>query len=252
MHRGVYAVGHANLSPDGRWLAAVLTAGPEATLFQGSAAALLDLRRTSRPAVDIATPNRRGRTRAGINAHRAKLHPDDITTVRRIPCTSVARTLLDCADVLDRRGLERMAEQAEILRIFDLNAVRTVLDRADGRHGAALLEAVLQDLAHAKPPTRNDFEREFLLLCEQAGVPRPRVNAPLGQIEPDFLWPDGRLIVETDGYETHGTRPAFERDRERDRTLVVEGWRVVRFTWRQVTRRPDEVVDTLRALLLPS
>lgn len=253
VHRGVYAVGHTNVTREAHWLAAVLACGPGTLLACRSAAALLELRRDARKTVDVMAPGRRGRTRPGIEVHRSDtLHPEDVTSVRGIPCTTVARTLLDCAEVLDRRSLERACEQAEILRIFDLNAVRRVLDRADGRHGAALLEAVLQDIAHAKPPTRNDFEREFLLLCEQAGVPRPRVNAPLGQIEPDFLWPEERLIVETDGYETHGSRHAFERDRERDRRLVVEGWRVVRFTWRQVTRRPDEAVDTLRALLLPS
>jgi hypothetical protein len=100
------------------------------------------------------------------------------------------------------------------------------------------------------PPTRNDFEREFLQLCGQADVTPPQVNAPRRGIELDFLWPGDNLIVETDGYETHGTRQAFERDRERDRRLVIDGWRVVRFTWLQVKRRPDEVVAALRALLV--
>jgi hypothetical protein len=252
VHRGVYAVGHGRLTPDGRRLAAVLTGGLEATLFQRSAAALLDLRCASRGAVDIATPTRRGRTRPGIRAHAADLHPSERVVVRGIPCTSVARTLLDCADVLDRRSLERMCEQAEILRVFDLAAIRRTLDRANGRKGAALLDAVLQDLTPDKPPSRNEFERDFLRLCEEARVPPPRVNAPQRGIELDFLWPDHNLIVETDGYKTHGTRGAFERDRERDRRLVIDGWRVVRFTWLQVTRRPQEVTEALQALLRPS
>jgi len=66
---------------------------------------------------------------------------------------------------------------------------------------------------------------------------------------PDFLWRPQRLIVETDGRDVHTTRQAFERDRERDQRLTVAGWRVVRFTWRQITREPDRVVQTLRALL---
>lgn len=253
MHRGVYVVGYKRVSQDGRRLAAVLACGQGALLAGRSSAALLDLRRDNRPTIDVTVPGRRARSRPGIQVHRSDtLHPEDVTSVRGIPCTTVARTLLDCADVLDRRGLERACAQAGILRIFDLTAIRAVLSRAAGRHGAALLDAVLQDLADAKPPTRNDFEREFFELWTQAGVPPPRVNTALGKIEPDFLWPEARLIVETDGYETHGTRQAFERDRERDRTLVVEGWRVVRFTWRHVKRRPEEVTQTLRALLLPS
>jgi very-short-patch-repair endonuclease len=67
-------------------------------------------------------------------------------------------------------------------------------------------------------------------------------------IEPDFLWADQRLVVETDGWETHGTRRQFERDRRRDQRLQAAGWRVVRFTWWQVTDEPAGVVATLRAL----
>jgi very-short-patch-repair endonuclease len=65
---------------------------------------------------------------------------------------------------------------------------------------------------------------------------------------PDFLWRAERLIVETDGWESHGTRKAFEDDRRRDRRLSVAGWTVVRFTWRDVEREPAEVIETLAAL----
>jgi very-short-patch-repair endonuclease len=57
------------------------------------------------------------------------------------------------------------------------------------------------------------------------------------------------LIVETDGHRVHGTRQAFERDRRRDRLLLLAGWRVVRFTWRQPLQDPDEVAETIRTLL---
>ena len=56
-------------------------------------------------------------------------------------------------------------------------------------------------------------------------------------IEVDFVWRDRRLIVEVDGYAFHRSPAAFERDRERDVLLQTRGWRVLRFTWRQVTQR---------------
>jgi very-short-patch-repair endonuclease len=58
-----------------------------------------------------------------------------------------------------------------------------------------------------------------------------------------------RLIVEVDGHQTHGTRAAFERDRERDRILQAHGWRVVRITWRQLHDDPDAIAADLLALL---
>jgi very-short-patch-repair endonuclease len=68
-------------------------------------------------------------------------------------------------------------------------------------------------------------------------------------VEVDFSWLARGLIVETDSFRFHGTRRAFERDRRRDQRLLLAGWRVVRFTWRQVQGRPDDVARTLRALL---
>jgi len=65
----------------------------------------------------------------------------------------------------------------------------------------------------------------------------------------DFLWRAERLVVETDGHRRHGTRAAFERDRRRDGDLLVAGYRVVRFTWRQVVNDPRYVSATLAALL---
>jgi very-short-patch-repair endonuclease len=67
-----------------------------------------------------------------------------------------------------------------------------------------------------------------------------------GHCEVDFFWPKQMLIVETDGWETHGTRAAFEADRARDAALMAAGLRVVRFSW----RAPDATIRRhLRQLL---
>jgi very-short-patch-repair endonuclease len=67
--------------------------------------------------------------------------------------------------------------------------------------------------------------------------------------EVDCLWPTQRTIVELDGYATHGTRSAFESDRERDRKLAVAGFRSIRVTWRQLRDDPQAVAADLRRLL---
>ncbi|HZA89075.1 MAG TPA: DUF559 domain-containing protein [Solirubrobacterales bacterium] len=157
--------------------------------------------------------------------------------------------------MIDRRALERAYEQAEVLGILNLVAVQDVLARSLGRHGATVLRAIVSDLDAGPSLTRSELEERFLAVCDAAGIPRPRVNAwiPLdgGGVEVDFLWPAQRLAVETDGHRVHGTRQAFERDRRRDRRLLLAGWRVARFTWRQLVRDPEEVAATIRALLAP-
>jgi very-short-patch-repair endonuclease len=98
-------------------------------------------------------------------------------------------------------------------------------------------------------PTRSDLEAEFLTFLTAHDLPRPLVNAQMGHIEPDLRWPAAKLIVELDGFATHGTRRAFERDRERDRRLQAQGWRIVRITWRQLHETPTELASDLHALL---
>ncbi|MDQ4049453.1 MAG: endonuclease domain-containing protein [Actinomycetota bacterium] len=99
--------------------------------------------------------------------------------------------------------------------------------------------------------TRSELERLFLELCEARELEPPLVNAPVASYVVDFLWPRQRLIVETDGTETHLTRAAFERDRIRDAELTAAGFRVVRFSYDRITREPAAVATTLRALLVP-
>ena len=94
-------------------------------------------------------------------------------------------------------------------------------------------------------PTRSQLEERFLQLCDNHGLPRPETNTRINGIEVDFVWRDARLIVEVDGYAFHRSPAAFERDRERDVILTVAGWRVMRFTHAQITRRPAWVAAAI-------
>jgi hypothetical protein len=250
VHHGVYAVGLAPISIEATHMAAVLACGPGAALSHRSAAAHLGLRPCSRPSVDVTAPGRSGKARKGIDVHRATgLDDRDIKNVDGIPCTTVARTLLDLATTIDRTALERVVEQAEKLRIFDLAAVVDVITRAGDRRRGTALRTALADYAPEPAFTRSELEKRFLALCRAAGVPMPRTNNTANGDEIDFTWPDRRLMVEADSLRYHGTRAAFERDRRRDQQLTAAGWRVVRFTWRQVDETPAEVAATLRSLL---
>jgi Protein of unknown function (DUF559) len=250
----VYAVGLSRPSVKARYLAAVLACGPGSILSHRSAAALWGLYRSNRAAVDVSATRRTGKTRVGIEVHRASgLLACDKTRIEGVPCTSVARTLLDLAETLDRHALERAVERAEILRVFDLSALQDVLARAAGRRGAASLRTILATYVPDPAFTRSELEKRFLALCLEAGIPRPQVNLftalPRDAFEIDFTWPDRRVIVETDSYRYHGTRRAFEGDRRRDQQATAAGWRVVRFTWAQVFREPEEVRVILRAVV---
>jgi very-short-patch-repair endonuclease len=251
VYRGVYAVGHRALRVEGRRLAAVLACGPGAVLSHSSAAAHWGLLHTAAARVDVTAPRGRHGAR-GIRLHRTRsLDARDTTTHDGIPITTVARTLLDVAATTQPHHLERALAQAEHLRLYDHRAITDVLARANGHRGRAALKQ-----ATAREPnwTASDLEAHFLKLVRDAGLPEPFANHPLnapdhGHCRPDFHWPAHRIIVETDGWETHGTRAAFKADRRKDAALSAAGWHVLRFSWDDVRYEPATVIRRLRATL---
>jgi predicted transcriptional regulator of viral defense system len=258
IHHCVYSlVPLTLLGRNARFMAAVLACGPEAALSYRCAAALHEIRSTARTNIDVTIPSRSPRKHAGVDVHRSTtLTPADVAVAHGIPCTTVARTLLDLAQVIKGRPLERALDQAEILQLLDLDALLDQIERNKARPAAKRLRAVLDQHYIGSTPTWSELEEAFLAACRRAGLPMPDVNALVdpGDADPtairvDFIWRDERVIVETDGHRTHSTRQAFEEDRLRDQRLAVAGWIVIRITWHQLTQRPSEVTDRIARLL---
>jgi len=156
--------------------------------------------------------------------------------------------------VTGRRDVKRACDQAEVLRIFDLRAIEDVLARASGRHGAPMLEAIIAAYRCGVTLRRSEMQQRFPAICDAASIPGPEVNVWLALrggagFTPDFVWRRYGLVEKTDGMRYHATRAGFQRDRRCDQALMVAGWRVVRFTWRQVFHEADQVTATVHALL---
>jgi very-short-patch-repair endonuclease len=182
-----------------------------------------------------------------VTVHRVRaLHPDDLAERDGIPVTSVARTLLDNAEVLPRRQVVRMIEQAERMGIFDLRAVERMIERSRGRHGVKPLRPAIAAVEGEPPRVNSDWERDFLDFCEEHGLSKPELNSRVKGYEVDALWRDQKLIVELDSYSFHRHRAAFEDDRRKDGTLQLAGYIVLRITWRRVESEPEEVARLLR------
>jgi hypothetical protein len=260
LHRvypGVYSIVPPELLPSrGRLLAAVLACGAGAALSHRSAADLLGLRRCARGRIDVVVARESSRSQPQIEVHRSRtLTTADVALVDSIPCTTVARTHLDLASVVSAAVVERALDQAEALRVLDIRQLQDQLVRNPHHPGASNLRAAMEKLTPGGAHTESDLEERLLELVDAAGLPRPRCQVWLDlqdgsmPIRADFVWPAARLILETDGRAHHGTHKAFEGDRRRDQRLLVAGWRVVRVTWRQLTREPASVVALLEDLL---
>lgn len=201
--------------------------------------------------VDVTAVGRRVR-RDGIVSHHGEVADDERQIVDDIPVTSPFRTVFDLAAVLKLRELERVFHEAEVRGLRDRVSLPMLLERYPGRRGARNVRALLED---PEPVgfTRNDFEEAFRVLVADHGFRRPLMNADLalrGRIfQVDALWSEERVTVELDSRSVHGTKKRFESDRQRDRILVAEGYRIVHVTWRQLQVEPDEIVADLRKAL---
>jgi hypothetical protein len=255
IHQGVYALTPGAMTQRGKFMAAVLACGPDAVLSHRSAAYLWGLVHQWELPIDVTAPNRRGRSPDGVAAHRAgSVQPVDKTKVHGVPCTSLARTLLDYSGVAPEWELRRAVAQAEVLGVLDMEAMRPILRRGRRRRGVARLRLVIESLHPLTKRTRGELERLFLGMCIRAELPQPEVNTwldvPGGKaLQADFLWRDARLIVEADSREFHDTASAFEYDRKREQRFQAAAWRLSRCTWAQVEREPQRLAATIRALL---
>ncbi|MCW2981091.1 MAG: hypothetical protein JWO14_2818 [Solirubrobacterales bacterium] len=239
----------------GRFMAAVLACGPDAVLSHRSAAYLWGLVDSWEGPIDVTAPNRRGRSPEGVAAHRdGSLQPIDKTTIHRIPCTSIARTLLDFAAVAPEWEVRKAVAEAEVLGILDKSRLRALLKRSRRRRGVARLRLILDTIHPQTKRTRSELERLFLEMCVKRAVPEPEVNvwlpAPNGKrYQADFLWRGRKLIVEADSRRFHDTDSSFVSDRKRQQQLELAGWRVSRCTWEEVEREPRRLALTVQGLL---
>jgi very-short-patch-repair endonuclease len=252
LHRGVYAVGHTHLRTEGHWLAAVLAVGTQAALSHRDAAALHGLRPSNRPRIEVSTTQERKPT-AKIDVYgRRLLDASDVEAKDGIRVTTVARTLVDLAEVLAHQALVKVLGETERQRKLDTKGIEQAIGRLRGRRGPATakLRAALAELAaHGTTLTRSRLEDSFLSLLDAHDLPRPATNAHVAGYEWDAVWRADRVAVELDGWDAHKTRRAFQHDRTKANTLTAGGWTVLRFTHADVLQRRQMVARLLRNAL---
>ena len=134
IHQTVYSLVPPNLlTREGHWLAAALSCGPGAVVSHRTAAKLHGLLAYDGAKLDVTIPGRRGRRRGHIVIHGSTtLTPKDVTAVNNIPCTTVARTLLDLGEVVGRRRQERAFDQADVEEVLDMGAMSDQLECRPG------------------------------------------------------------------------------------------------------------------------
>jgi len=245
--RGVYAVGRPELTPHGRWIAAVLVCGDGAALSHRSAAQLWGIGYEEGKRIDVSIRRRSALRRPGIKVRaRPSLGASSFVVRFGIPVTHPVQTLIDLATELKLLRLERAVNEADKLDLVDPETLRRALDGYVGIPGVRTLRTMLD--RHTFRLSDSDLEVYFRPLALAGGFPLPLTKHWVLGYETDFWFPDHGLVVETDGLRYHRTPSQQARMVKRDQKHTAAGLRVLRFTHWQIAYAPNEVTDVLRRI----
>lgn len=254
LHDGVYAVTAVPPSPRQTLFAACRWGGSGTAASHRAAAALWKLDGFESDEIEISGPRRLKSTR--VIAHPTPpIAIEDLTEKDGIPVTKIERTLVDLAGVVGIDELEDALDSALRRRLTTVNRVRLRLRSESGRRGIGKLRSLIAERDDQGHPSASRFETRLNRLLLKSGLPAMREYKIWDGGEfvarVDFCFPEAKLIIEADGFRWHSGRRAWQRDRERRNRLTAMGWRVIQATWDDLTRRPYETVERIRALLQP-
>jgi hypothetical protein len=253
MQRSVFKLSATDKTVAEREVAAILAF--DGVLSHGSAARhhRVDFSRDWK--VSLTIPHQRlvrGQTH-GVDIYRSRdLPPEDIVTDGPFRYTSLGRTVLDQAAELKPHWLRATVDAC--LRQFPENLNRlwlTLLGHGLGRPGAAALRSLLSEYqpdSEIPDSVLESIAMELGLWTGRKPVLHYLVRGPDFEKSLDFVWPELELAIELDGFATHGTQDAFDRDRLTDRKLRALGWSIEHFTWRQVAYNRQHFFDEVRGL----
>lgn len=251
IYPGVWCAYTGPLTFESRCAAALAALGPEAALDAESAAAVLGLRRPSLTSVvRVVIPHGSRRKRlGGVELRQSRTLSDRSCQVRNgLRVVRIERAVLSIA--LRRRGNPGAVSDAVQQGLTTAERVRGTLLGLGNVAGRA---RVLTAIADVDGGSRSELERLFIALVRRAGLPRPAQNHALTvdgrRLWIDVAYPELRIAIEIDGKAYHLFAEDWANDLDRQNTLVLDGWLVLRFTARVIRERPDAVVTSVRAAI---
>jgi very-short-patch-repair endonuclease len=246
----VYRVVGSPSSARQRAMGATLWLGRESAVSHTTSGALLHLDgiRTAELHVSLPATNRSRTSKSHVLLHRvAALPPHDIRFVDGIASTTASRTLLDIAPQFDDEALETAVESARRMGLTTMYALHRVLRELQGRPGATRLRTVVRALEQR--PSESKLEVRLARLLRSTRFPRSVAQYRIGGYRVDRAWPERAYIVEAEGFQHHGRRLIWKRDRQRLAEIEAQGWRITHVTWDDVTQRPGETLDRIALAL---
>lgn len=248
LHPAVYRLAGVPETWRQKLLAACLAWGEGVVASHRAAGALFVFPRFE-PCIELSVPRGRERAHAHLVHRPVSLTRADVTVVDEIPVTTAARTLIDLAACVEADVVEEALDDALRRRLVTVARVRWRMRELGARAGNKTLIRLLDARATTSRAPESVFETQLLRVLRAAGVPLPVVQHRVGSYRVDFAYPDARVAIEADGFRWHSSRQQWDRDLARRNALTMLGWTILHVTWTQLTERPEEVVEAVRALI---
>ena len=243
-YRGIYSWGRAELPEKGQLSAGLLFARKGSALDGLSALWWQGLLERRPDLIHIASPGRTASCADLCIRHPLRIERH---VHKGLPVVDLARALLVASADLEINSLRLVLARADYdKRIpFSLPSLQEAI-----RHGPKGSKAVRAAMAIHLPQLArctNDFEIDFVLLCERHGIPIPQPNVRKGRFVPDMTLESAKLVVELDGRDAHTSEAQLASDSKKQEWLEAQGYAVTRFTWAQVQFREGWVAAETRA-----
>lgn len=239
---GVYFVDDRPFTDAARIRAAVWSFGTRACASGLAAAWWHGATKYAPTIVEVTVPkSSNGRARPGIRLRRRDLFPHDVVERDGLRVTSLELTVVEAAvrrgggaQLMDR-ALQRHVELAQLWRVHLRNK---------GRHGSPAARRLLRA---AKDGARSEAERLLVKLLRDNGFTGWRTNYPVAGYKVDVAFVVEKVAIEVDGWAFHSDSEVFQVDRNRQNVIALHGWKVLRFTWLDLTQHPRRVIAELAA-----
>lgn len=252
--RGVYRLPGTAASFEQDVLAALLAVGEDALASHLTAAYLHGVLSLRPPVVDILLPYRqRAPKLLDVHVTRSRtLRTADRCIVGGIPTTTLPRTMIDAATVLEPPGIRSLLIDARQRRRLDLSRVaRRLLDVGPVRNSGEL-RRIIEELAPGRVDSVLEEAVRRLLGKARLSPPHPApfpVQIGARRVELDIAWPDRKVGIEVDGYGSHADRRAMDLDHRKQNAVVLQGWQLLRVGWDRIAQDPDGFAAEVAALL---
>lgn len=233
------------------------TARLDAVVSHESAARLYGIDGLDPSRVTVSVPVRRSNRFAGVYVHQlTDLLPEHTRPMLQMTVTNPTRTIVDLAAVLSERGLAACLDQAVRMRLTTYDRVAEMLASLarKGKPGVAKLRKILEIRLGREFISDSVMETRVVGIIVDAGLPIPstqfrppwlrKVN---GRV--DLAYVPQEILIEADSMKFHGTPEAFQTDRTRDNLAQLSGWISLRYTWEDITKRPELIVEQVREAL---